>query len=200
MEIIYFDEIKSTQQYLLENLKENMCIWSDNQTSGIGSRGNNWLGEKGNLFFSFSIHKENLVNDLPLQSISIYYMYQLKEILKKLGSSVKFKWPNDLYLENKVGGIISNIKNDIIIIGIGLNTKQSKFYSYLDINISNKIIIKEYFKYLSMKKNWNEIFINYEKEFYNDKFVTSDNINLNKYKLNKDGSIEKNNERIYSLR
>jgi len=200
LEIIYFDEIKSTQQYLLENLKENMCIWSDNQTSGIGSRGNNWLGEKGNLFFSFSIHKENLVNDLPLQSISIYYMYQLKEILKKLGSSVKFKWPNDLYLENKVGGIISNIKNDIIIIGIGLNTKQSKFYSYLDINISNKIIIKEYFKYLSMKKNWNEIFINYEKEFYNDKFVTSDNINLNKYKLNKDGSIEKNNERIYSLR
>ena len=200
MEIIYFKELESTQKHLLNNLKANICIWTDNQTNGIGSRGNSWLGEKGNLFFSFSINKENLPNDLALQSISIYYMYQLKNLLNDLGSKVKFKWPNDLYLKNKVAGIISNIKNDIIIVGIGINTKKSENYSSLDINISNKKIIDEYFKCLLRKRTWKEIFIEYQKEFYDIDFITSEGINLKTAILNNDGSIEINNERIYSLR
>jgi BirA family biotin operon repressor/biotin-[acetyl-CoA-carboxylase] ligase len=98
LEIIYFEEIDSTQKYLLENLKENVCVWSEYQYEGIGSRGNSWVGEKGNLFFSFSIHKNNLVKDLKLQSVSIYYMFLLKEVLNEFGSKVKFKWPNDCLL------------------------------------------------------------------------------------------------------
>ena len=200
MEIIYFKEIESTQKYLLDNLKTNICIWSDYQTEGIGSRGNKWLGEKGNLFFSFGIKKEELPKDLPLQSISIYFMYQLKELLNKFDNLVKFKWPNDLYLQNKIGGIITNIKNDIIIVGIGVNTKRSKYYDSLNLDISNKILLEEYFKILSNKKTWNDIFKTYQKEFYKNNFKTSDEKNLNEYKLNEDGSIEKNNKRIYSLR
>ena len=199
MEIIYFKQIDSTQKYLLDNLKENICIWSDNQTSGIGSRGNSWVGEKGNLFFSISISKNRLPNDLPLQSISIYYMYQLKLVLNNLGSKVKFKWPNDLYLENKVGGIISNIKNDIIIIGIGLNTKYSRNFQSLDIDISNKELLNDYIKFISLNKSWKEIFKQYKKEFYNNNFITSE-YDLKKAVLNDDGSIEINGERIYSLR
>ena len=200
MEIIYFKEIESTQKYLLENLKPNICIWSEYQTAGIGSRGRSWISEKGNLFFSFSILKKELPTDIPLQSISIYYMYQLKLILNSLGSKVKFKWPNDLYLENKVAGIITNIKNDIIIIGIGLNTKISENFEALDIEISNEDILNEYFKYLYKKITWKEIFKKYKKEFYKNKFITSNDIDLSKAILNEDGSIQINNERIYSLR
>ena len=199
MEIIYFKKIGSTQKYLLENLKPNICIWTDNQTDGIGSRGNSWIGEKGNLFFSYTIDKNTLVEDLPIQSISIYYMYQLKILLGELGSKVKFKWPNDLYLENKVGGIISNIKDDIIIIGIGLNTKRSRDFECLDINISNEKLLQYYFQFLKRKLKWEYIFNEYQKEFYNNKFITN-SIDLTKAKLNSDGSIEINNERIYSLR
>jgi len=199
LEIIYFKELESTQKYLLEKLKPNICIWTDNQTNGIGSRNNSWIGEKGNLFFSFAISKYDLPSDLALQSISIYYMYQLKIVLNSFGSNVKFKWPNDLYLKNKVGGIISNIKNDIIIIGIGLNTKQSKNFEALDINISNELILEKYFEYLKQKINWKIVFTQYEKEFYKNKFITN-NIDLSKAILNSDGSIEINNERIYSLR
>jgi len=199
LEIIYFKELESTQKYLLEKLKPNICIWTDNQTNGIGSRNNSWIGEKGNLFFSFAISKYDLPSDLALQSISIYYMYQLKIVLNSFGSNVKFKWPNDLYLKNKVGGIISNIKNDIIIIGIGLNTKQSKNFEALDINISNELILEKYFEYLKQKINWKVVFTQYEKEFYQNKFITN-NIDLSKAILNSDGSIEINNERIYSLR
>ena len=186
MEIIYFNQIDSTQKYLLNNLKENICIWSDNQTNGIGSRGNSWIGEKGNLFFSFSIHKDKLPDDLLLQSISIYFMYQLKKLLKTLGSKVKFKWPNDLYLKKKVGGCITNIKNDIIICGIGVNTKKSKEFSSLDIEIDNYTLLKLYFNLLKQKTRWEDIF----------KLL---NVELSE-KLNKDGSININNKRIYSLR
>ena len=198
MEIIYFKEIESTQKYLLENLKPNICIWSDYQTSGIGSRGRSWLGERGNLFFSFSILKKDLVNDLPIQSISIYYMFKLKKLLNSLGSKVKFKWPNDLYLKNKVAGIITNIKNDIIIIGIGINTKQSVNYDFLDIEIDNKKLLQKYFELPNYK--WKEILPELKEEFYKFNFKTSDNIDLSNAILNDDGSIEIDNERIYSLR
>jgi len=192
LEIIYFNQIDSTQKYLLHNLKENICIWSDNQTNGIGSRGNSWIGEKGNLFFSFSIHKDKLPDDLLLQSISIYFMYQLKKLLKTLGSKVKFKWPNDLYLKKKVGGCITNIKNDIIICGIGLNTKSSLEYESLDIDIENEKLLKIYLEYIQNFPKWQEIFKEFEEEFYKYNFINA--------KLNKDGSITKDNERIYSLR
>jgi len=102
MEFVYFEEIPSTQKYLLQHTQSNVCVWTQYQTDGIGSRANKWIGERGNLFFSFAISKEQLAPDLPLQSISIYYMYQLKMLLTQLGSKVKFKWPNDLYLKKKL--------------------------------------------------------------------------------------------------
>jgi BirA family biotin operon repressor/biotin-[acetyl-CoA-carboxylase] ligase len=200
LEIIYFEEIDSTQKYLLENLKENVCVWSEYQYEGIGSRGNSWVGEKGNLFFSFSIHKNNLVKDLKLQSVSIYYMFLLKEVLNELGSKVKFKWPNDLYLEKKVAGCISNIKDDIIVVGIGLNTKRSKNFAALDIKIDNKKILNKFLKKIQKNILWYEVYNKLEKEFYDYDFITSNNLKLKKAKLNNDGSIQINNERIYSLR
>ena len=193
------NKINSTQKYLLENLRENLCVWSEYQTNGIGSRGNSWIGEKGNLFFSFSINKNKLPKDLKLQSISIYYMFLLKEIINYYGSKVKFKWPNDLYLENKVGGCISNIKNDIIIVGIGLNTKKSKNFDALDITIDNQQLLNEFLNKIN-KQKWSEVYLKLEKEFYSNTFITSDHLELKKAKLNYDGSIELNNERIYSLR
>ncbi len=193
MEIIYFKEIESTQKYLLNNLKLNICIWSDYQTNGIGSRGRDWQGIRGNLFFSFSLKKSD---NVPLQSLSIYYMYQLKQLLNSYGSKVKFKWPNDLYFKNKVAGIITNLKNGIIIVGIGLNTKYSNGFDKLDVDIDNETILKDYFKLVSQNKSWNEVFEEYKNEFYQ----TKDEFNLSKAILNEDGSITINKERIYSLR
>jgi len=200
LEIIYFEKIESTQKYLLENLKENICIWSEYQTDGIGSRGNNWIGERGNLFFSFSIHKNSLAVDLKLQSISIYYMFLLKDILESYGSNIKFKWPNDLYLEKKVAGCLSNIKNDIIIVGIGLNTQKSENFDALDIAVTNKEVINQFLNRVEEKILWSQVYPKLEEEFNDRDFITSDNIELKRAKLNYDGSIKINNERIYSLR
>ena len=194
MEIIYFKEIDSTQKYLLNNLKDGRVVWSEKQNAGIGSRGNSWIGEEGNLFFSFSILKSRLPDDLPPQSISIYFMYQLKLYLSKLNSKVLFKWPNDLYLNGgKVGGAISTLKDKFVVVGIGLNTKQSSQFQKLDIDVNNKNLLLGYFDFITPFKKWKEIFQLYQIDFAKYPFYKD-------AKLYSDGSIEIDRKRRYGLR
>ena len=62
MEILYLDEVTSTQTWLIEQIKKNkltppVAVYAKKQTLGVGSRGNSWIGEDGNLFLSFAITK-----------------------------------------------------------------------------------------------------------------------------------------------
>ena len=152
MKIIRLDEVDSTHKYLKEYILKNeytnpLCIVTDLQTQGIGSRGNSWIGKKGNLFFSFALDINSLPKDLPLQSTSIYFTYILKNILKNLGSQVWIKWPNDFYIENKkIGGTITSMSKNLIFCGIGLNLLDvEKEYEKLDIKIDVDEVLKNYF-------------------------------------------------------
>lgn len=56
MKIIRLNEVDSTQTYLKNYIlefgyKNPLCIVTDFQTAGIGSRGNSWIGKK-EIFFS----------------------------------------------------------------------------------------------------------------------------------------------------
>jgi len=202
MRIIYFEEINSTQKYLLENLDKfslPVCIYSEYQTEGIGSRGNEWIGKKGNIFFSFAYYL-NEFNFVPLQSLSIYFGWIFKNVLNDFGSKAVLKWPNDIYLIDekplKIGGIITNIKKDVLICGIGLNTKFSpKNFGSLDIEIKNDKILNNFFEEVDKKKNFKFIMNEYKKEFANTK-----NIFELSGKLTDDGSLLQNNKKVYSNR
>jgi len=56
LEIKYFDELDSTQNYLLRVLDDGfvdeVAVVCNLQTDGIGSRGDKWIGDRGNLFCS----------------------------------------------------------------------------------------------------------------------------------------------------
>ena len=57
MKIIKLKEVDSTHRYIKDYILENgyrepLCILSDFQTQGIGSRGNSWIGKEGNIFSS----------------------------------------------------------------------------------------------------------------------------------------------------
>lgn len=205
LEILYLKSVESTQQKLIKDLKNKklsspICLYTDNQTAGIGSRGNSWIGEKGNLFFSFSIDINELSN-IPMQSISIYFGYLFKETLNKLGSRVILKWPNDIYLNKKIGGIITNIIGKNVVCGIGLNTfSDVDEFDKLDIEVDNISILNYFFEKVEKKISWNEVFDKFKVEFYKTNFITSEGINLKNSVLNNDGSITINNERRYSLR
>ena len=100
MNYIYFNEIDSTQKYLLKNYKNlnlPVCVWSENQTNGIGSKNNKWEGKRGNLFFSFA-YPLDFFKNIPMQSFSIYFGWIIKKVLNSYGSKVVLKWPNDIYI------------------------------------------------------------------------------------------------------
>lgn len=211
MKIIRLDEVDSTHKYLKECILKNeytspLCIVTDLQTQGIGSRGNSWIGKKGNLFFSFALDINSLPKDLPLQSTSIYFTYTLKNILKNLGSQVWIKWPNDFYIENKkIGGTITSMSKNLIFCGIGLNLLDvEKEYEKLDIKIDVDEVLKNYFFEIEKKISWKQIFSDFKIEFEKSKKfqTTIDNqkISLESAILNDDGSIQINNKKVFSLR
>ncbi len=211
MKIIKLNEVNSTHTYLKEYIKTNtytqpLCIMTDYQTDGIGSRGNNWTGIKGNLFFSFVLLKEDLPKDLPTQSFSIYFSFLLKEVLKEEGSSIWLKWPNDFYIENKkIGGTITTMSNNYIYCGIGLNLLEvNDDFGKLDIKINSETILNRYFDKLSESNSWKQIFNSFKIEFENSrKFqstIENQKVSLANAILNEDGSIEVNNKKVFSLR
>lgn len=211
MQIIRLNEVDSTQSYLKNYILENgfqnpLCIVTDFQTFGIGSRGNSWSGKKGNLFFSFVLEKNSLPKDLPHQSASIYFTFILKLVLEKFGSKVWIKWPNDFYIENsKIGGTITSLKKDFVYCGIGINMLEvSKEYGFLDIKIDQDLLLKTYFVELEKAISWKQIFSLFMIEFKKSKrFKTTINdkkISLQNAVLNDDGSIEIEGIKVFSLR
>lgn len=211
MKIIRLEQVNSTHTYLKDYIlqngyEESLCILTDYQTEGIGSRGNTWNGKKGNLFFSFVIKSDFLPKDLPLQSTSIYVSFILKNILKSLGSEVWLKWPNDFYInDKKIGGTITSVSRNLIYCGIGLNLLEvNEDFGKLDIEIDVDNVIKDYFITLEKKIPWKQIFSDFRIEFrLSKKFQTTiDNqkVSIENAILNKDGSIQVNNKKVFSLR
>jgi BirA family biotin operon repressor/biotin-[acetyl-CoA-carboxylase] ligase len=211
MKIVKLKEVNSTQIYIKEYISKNgyvepLCIVTDLQTQGLGSRGNSWIGKKGNLFFSFVLDINNLPQDLPLQSASIYFTFILKKILKDLGSKVWIKWPNDFYIEDKkIGGTITSLSKDLLFCGIGLNLVDiEENYGKLDIKIDVDDVLKNYFLLIKKRIFWKQIFSEFKIEFeISKKFQTTvdeQKISLENAVLNEDGSIEINKERVFSLR
>jgi BirA family biotin operon repressor/biotin-[acetyl-CoA-carboxylase] ligase len=212
LEIFYLKSVDSTHTYIKNYLKQNsytkpICFYTQNQTSGIGSRDNSWDGKEGNLFFSFAIDLNSLPQDIPIQSFSIYFSYILKQELEKLGSKVWLKWPNDFYIDKyKFGGTITTLQHNILICGIGINLKKvnDKFQGYLDIEVDIKKLLQNYFDHIKKSVSWKQIFSLFEVEFHKNKNFTTtiqgEKISLNNSILNEDGSILIDNKKVYSLR
>lgn len=202
---IYYEKITSTQKVLLEKIKKNeaslpIAIWSECQIDGIGSRGNRWMGKKGNLFFSFAYKKDDF-NFVPIESLSIYFGWIFKKTLNKLGSKCIMKWPNDIYLIDKdplkIGGVLTTIVKNSIVCGIGLNTKfaPNNGFGRLDIEIKNDKILKSFFSNIEKRYSFKEVIYEFKEEFerYKNLFLIEGN-------LVKDGSLIINKKRIYSKR
>jgi len=211
MKILYLESIDSTQIYLKKSLsggslKAPIAVCAKAQTQGVGSRENRWIGLEGNLFVSFALSLDVLPKDLKLESCSLYFAYILKETLNDLGSSVWLKWPNDFYVDAyKIGGMITNIVNNTVVCGVGLNLVTSpKGFSKIEIEVDSKNLLKLYFENLEKMSSWKQVFSKYQLEFYkNQNFFTNKNnlkISLGNAILQCDGSIISNGERMYSLR
>ena len=134
MNIVYLEEIDSTNKYAKNNIKfleDKTVIFTNNQTSGRGRFNRIWdnVGDE-NLFASIILKpskefKEVYSNLTQLLSLCIVY------ILKDYNVEAKIKWPNDVKINNKkIAGILaetvfeSNILEGLILgFGVNLNSK-----------------------------------------------------------------------------
>lgn len=128
-EVLVFDEIDSTNAYLLNQTqlpRGTVCL-AEHQTAGRGRRGRQWYSPAGkNLYFSllWRYPTPDLAHFAPL---SLAVAVVIAEVFEQLNiPHIQIKWPNDIYYcGKKMGGILIETKvtplETHFVIGIGLN-------------------------------------------------------------------------------
>jgi len=219
LEIVSFDRLPSTQLYLIEQLHKGklqapIAVITSEQNSGIGSRENEWLGDNGSFFASIAVKLDEIPDDLPLSSASIYFSFIMKKTLEEFDENIWLKWPNDLYInDDKIGGTITKKVNDVLVCGIGINLKKSENgYRALQSDISPQVLLEKYLFELQKFPKWKQIFSEYEVEFELSKKFS---VHIENYQkghekgcrtsladasLCGDGSLLLGGKRVYSLR
>ncbi len=136
MHHVHFNSIHSTQLFLKDNLIEltshdsDVLISAEEQTSGVGRRGNHWDTYQSSLAFSFTLKPNHIPTLTPIEIGCIICQY----VEQKFKQKIKLKWPNDLLDQNgkKCGGIISQyIDPKLVIIGVGLNGAFTNSHIYI---------------------------------------------------------------------
>lgn len=165
---IHFEEIRSTQEYLVDNKdlhNSKTLISTDLQTKGTGQYGRNWDFKSGDIAFSaiVELNEQPTLTSLEMAVIMSWYLEEFHE------KDISFKWPNDLLNSEgkKVGGILLNKVDDTkAIIGVGLNcnTHDDSNYNYpagsLDLRVAAKIEALNIYQYILTNRQSAQTVIN----------------------------------------
>jgi len=129
---VFFFEIDSTNKYgKLNEFPDGTVILAESQTKGKGRKGRKWISSKGKgLYFSIVLKRDYPAKDI--MKLSLLFPLSVKKALQSyVKKSIKIKWPNDLYINNKkFAGFLIETEiegSDIckIIAGIGININNS---------------------------------------------------------------------------
>ena len=169
--ILYFDELESTQdlakQLVKENVKNGTVILTDYQTKGKGTNDRKWYSSKGkNIMMTIIIYPHFSVKQLDGLTVEIAKQIQIA-IQELYEIPLTIKEPNDLLLNNqKIAGILTQsatYENSVthILIGIGFNVNEEFFSEEVkDIATSLK---KEYHQEFSREEIISKILEKLEK-------------------------------------
>ena len=118
-----FNKIINDQSnfFLLE--KNNIAVQSYEQTAGVGRGTKKWNSPRGNIYLTINQNK----NTDEILKNSFYVCYLIHRFFSKnYGIKFQYKWPNDLYYnDKKICGVVSTSKiignKSYIQTGIGFN-------------------------------------------------------------------------------
>ena len=129
MRIFRFSEIDSTSDFLKrkDDKKNYDLAIAEIQTCGRGRRGNNWVSQKGMALFSFLLKVEEDISIEEYSKLPLVTGIAVLNGLKRIENlDFKFKWTNDIYLDDKkICGILVEKIQDFFVIGIGININNS---------------------------------------------------------------------------
>jgi BirA family transcriptional regulator, biotin operon repressor / biotin---[acetyl-CoA-carboxylase] ligase len=127
----YFDSIGSTNDEALawatEDAQDYSLVVADNQTTGRGRGGRNWITPRGTAL-AFSLILRPAVEEAHSSSLFTGLgALALVDALKKRALKAQVKWPNDILLNGKkVAGILvesvwTGDALDTVVLGMGVN-------------------------------------------------------------------------------
>lgn len=124
---LYETECASTQLLLLASgLPEGAVAATDHQTEGKGRHGRRWTAPPGtSVLVSVLLHppKERHLPELSL----VAALAAVEAVEGATGLAAQIKWPNDVMLNRcKVAGILSELSDGAVVVGIGMNVNQSR--------------------------------------------------------------------------
>jgi BirA family biotin operon repressor/biotin-[acetyl-CoA-carboxylase] ligase len=176
-----FDQIINNDQYYNVLNSKNFIVQSFVQKKGTGRGTKKWSSPKGNIYITINqkCHSKEILKNSFLVCHLIHKFFLIKYSLK-----LQYKWPNDLYFDNKkLIGVVSKSKiisdKAYIQVGIGINVNNSplklsvslsqilskKFSIY---NISNDLI--DYLDYKLKLDYSNEDIVKYLNIYLMKKF------------------------------
>ena len=169
--IIYLESCSSTNTLLKEeNYAFNTCLVTNEQTMGRGRLSRSFISTKGlGLYFSILLDKSNYLNILNKITCLVASITR-RAILKQINCEVSIKWVNDIYINNKkICGILTESKNNKLIIGIGINLYHQEFPSNINassiedetgIKINKDQLLKDLLEELNNIKNNQSVLMN----------------------------------------
>ncbi|HXG76576.1 MAG TPA: biotin--[acetyl-CoA-carboxylase] ligase [Gaiellaceae bacterium] len=124
---LYEPECESTQLLLLgSGLPEGAVAATDHQTGGRGRYGRPWVEPPGtSVLVSVMLHPPP-GRHLPELSL-VAALATAEAVEGATGLSAQIKWPNDVMLNRrKVAGILSELADGAVVVGIGVNVNQTR--------------------------------------------------------------------------
>ena len=123
---LIFGELPSTSTYLRENDEPvGTLVLARSQSAGRGRRGNGFYSE-GGLYFSVKLPRS--MPDGEMWAVTFMAANAVCDAVAELGLRPEVKWVNDVYLGGKkLCGILTEVRQDCLILGIGVNLKRADF-------------------------------------------------------------------------
>lgn len=127
--IHHFNSIGSTSEYaknIIGGSPEGTVVLAEQQTDGKGRSGKAWYSPAGGIWMSVILRPK------ALSLVPIAAAVAVCETLYTHGILAGIKWPNDILMNRKkVGGILTEIVGEHVVLGIGLNLTMRTFPSEL---------------------------------------------------------------------
>jgi BirA family biotin operon repressor/biotin-[acetyl-CoA-carboxylase] ligase len=130
--VVYQDVVESTNDEARKAIISGQAssgniFLTEFQTSGRGRGGNRWVCPAGEgLLFSLVVDPD--VAPKLWYRMSLAAGMAIVDVLGNLGLEAQLKWPNDIYInDKKLGGILIENVNDLLIVGVGLNMNVRNF-------------------------------------------------------------------------
>ena len=149
--VLHFSSVSSTQEIARSIGKAGFVIVSDEQKSAYGRMGRAWYAPYGGLWITIILNQNRCIAGDNL--ITMAASVAVCKALNATNISAGIKWPNDIFLYGKkLGGIIAEKLQALILLGIGINTKNPVPEELHDVAISAGMVNNEELLYAILEQ------------------------------------------------